>query len=340
MDNNKFKVKSICCKPFEDIEIHVDGSVYTCCPFWNNNAIGNIFYDSVEKIWNSEKAIELRKRILNHDYSLCNKESCLYLSKEFYSQYDTVFEPVMKEYPKRINLGYDYECNSACIICRDKVLTLPEEKLSELNSKIDSVYIPLLKNARIVTINSAGDAFASRHSRLLIKRLIEKIPNLKFEFMTNGIMASKQVFNELKITADRIETINVSLHAAKKKTYGKIVRNGEQKFDTVIRNIEYINSLNKDNNFQFVLNFVVTALNYQDLPDFIRLAEKYNAHPLIWEYRSEQNFSENKRHSELTITEITHLKYNDLKKILQDSLIRRYRQFLSPILQQIQDEGI
>lgn len=334
--------KNYCYKPFEDIEIHPDGSVYTCCPYWNSTSLGNVFHDDVDDIWNSPKAVELRKRILNKDYSLCNTESCLEWSRNiFYTRYVTNCEPIMKELPKKVTLGYDCECNSACIICRDKVFTYSDEKLQDLNSKIDSVYLPFLSNAKLVTINAGGDAFASRHSRLLIKKLIEKIPDLKFEFLTNGIMASKDVFNELNITVDRIEDINISLHASNKKTYAKMVRDGEKKFDIVMKNIKYLSALNKHDDFQLILSFVLTSLNYKDLPDFIKLALKYKAFPVIWEYRPEQNGSQNKLNDILlNITQKTHPHYKDLVKVLHHPIVKEYRRVLAPILQQIQDEKI
>ncbi len=66
-----------CPIPFQEMEIHQDGSVYLCCPSFNNYySCGNVFEDSFENVWNSEKAVDLRMRIMNGDYSLCNKDVC------------------------------------------------------------------------------------------------------------------------------------------------------------------------------------------------------------------------------------------------------------------------
>ena len=48
-----------CPAPFQEMEIFSDGSVYVCCPSWNEYySIGNVFENSVEDVWNSEKAID------------------------------------------------------------------------------------------------------------------------------------------------------------------------------------------------------------------------------------------------------------------------------------------
>ena len=69
-----------CPVPFQEIEIFSDGSVFACCPSWNEYySIGNVFESNVEEIWNSDKVVQLRRRILNNDYSLCKKDKCYML---------------------------------------------------------------------------------------------------------------------------------------------------------------------------------------------------------------------------------------------------------------------
>ena len=63
----------VCKEPFENIEITIDGNVYFCCSHdIEGKSIGNIYSQSFEEIWNSQKAIEMRTQILNNNYSYCN----------------------------------------------------------------------------------------------------------------------------------------------------------------------------------------------------------------------------------------------------------------------------
>ena len=58
--------KYYCTRPFEFFEVYDDGRVSCCCPSWiNNYEIGNIKDKSVEEVWNSEEAQELRRSILD-----------------------------------------------------------------------------------------------------------------------------------------------------------------------------------------------------------------------------------------------------------------------------------
>ena len=111
-------MKQACVQPFTAIEIDINGNVFTCCPsFINYYNIGNIYESkSLEELWNSEKARNLREKILNNDYSLCNLELCR--QKRLESAENLTANST--NLPKYITLAYDKECNLQCITCRDK----------------------------------------------------------------------------------------------------------------------------------------------------------------------------------------------------------------------------
>ena len=69
--------KNICKVPFGFIEINQGGGVYTCCSAYiKDGCIGNIFNQSFEDIFNSDKAKTIRRNCLNDDYSMCFNHLC------------------------------------------------------------------------------------------------------------------------------------------------------------------------------------------------------------------------------------------------------------------------
>lgn len=71
------QTNNICKVPFGYIEIFGNGDVYTCCPdYIYNGCIGNIFKQPFLDIINSERAIQIRKNILENNYSMCNLDLC------------------------------------------------------------------------------------------------------------------------------------------------------------------------------------------------------------------------------------------------------------------------
>ncbi len=333
-----------CPLPFSEMEIVRDGNIYLCCPSWNNfYSIGNIYTHSLEEIWNSTEAIEFRKKILNNDYSLCRIDKCCLLhNRNFFSDFKIDTPPKdghLDTMPMLVKFGYDYECNIACKICRDKVKRLSDEELKILDDKIESFFLPLLKTAKILVINTHGDPFGSRHSCKLIQRAIETYPDLKFDFTTNGLLCNEGTFKRLNITPEKIDKIRVSIHAATAKTYGKMVTHGELMFDKLMENMQYLSELKKEHHFTFLMNFVVTSLNYKEMPAFVDMAEKYNAYPIFWEYK-EDSVGYNAHLENLSITDPKHKEHNELIKVLKHPNMYKHNDNLYPILLEIQNKPV
>lgn len=321
-----------CPIPFEELEIHHTGEVYTCCPNWNQfYSIGNIYTQTLEEIWNSDKAVELRRKLLNKDYSLCDKNCCPQVGLcNYETKYETEYKEKMDEFPKSIKFVYDKECNIACKICRNKVKRNGKEELDVLNSKIDNFFLPILQHAKKLIVNAYGDPFASRHSRLLIQKAAQKYPNLKFDFHTNGILCDKNNLKNLNITPDKIDKIRISIHAATAKTYAKTVPYGRLYFPKIIKNLEYLSKLKKENSFQIYIHFVVTSDNYKEIPAFLELAKKLDVSPRFWEFRQENCDYQIKEN--LKITNTNHPLHKELVKVMNTPIVKENRHFFTPIL--------
>lgn len=328
----------ICSNPFERAEIDGFGDIYNCCKFHLPIKMGNIYENSFEEIWNSESAQKIRQNVLNGDYSMCNKDCCCRLINfENPEEMTTIPEVVMQKGPKHVSFCYDKECNIACTICRDEIWRNTDEELKVLNDKIQTLFLPMLKDTELVTINAHGDAFGSRHSRLLIKEIKKAYPNIKFEIFTNGILCNEYNLKDLNII-ENIKSIQISIHSCTKEIYSKIVRNGELYFDSLMKNLKYISELKKQYGFEFMLFFVTTAENYTDIAGFVELATNLGAKPAIWEYRDEQLQSENK-HPERVIVDKNHPLHKNLVEVLNRPIMKTAPFVgLSPLLRQIQNE--
>jgi len=328
-------MKRMCFYPFENIEINQKGEVYTCCPTWiNEYSIGNVFEQNLDEIWNGEKARKLRKSVIDGDYSFCSKEYCVYVSGNFKnSENSEKYSIENTPFPRFVKLSYDKECNIACRICRDNLLknTLEEEK--ELNKYFDEKIFPFLKDAKVVTVNTCGDPFGSRHSRRVIQKIGESYPDIKFDFHTNGTLCSLKMLSDLNVS-DKIQVMRISVSATTEQTYDKIVQFGNGLFKRLLTNLEDISKLKKKYGFEFYLHFIVTAKNYKEIEDFIDFAEKYGATPCFWEYNSTCSFAKNIDESWI-ITNPEHEEYSEFVKILSSPKFEKYKLYMSPVLLKI-----
>lgn len=330
-----------CSFPFENIEIDLNGDVFTCCSNWiNNYSLGNVYENTLEEIWNSEKAQKLRENILNNDYSICSKDYCQYINGDFPKPHvsENDMKIFMEKMPTIVKLSYDKECNIACRICRDDVMKNTDEELKKLDEHFEKRILSGLKDAKIVTINAHGDPFGSRHCRKVIKKIMETFPDIKFDFHTNGTLCDKNLLKRLHVE-NKIEVMRISVSAATAETYGKIVKNGEKLFDKLKSNLKMLGELRKEQNFEFYIHFIVTSRNYTEMVDFIELAEECNAVPCFWEFTFDCVWYAKTLDKTWEITDKNHPEYEKLKTILKDKKFDKYKIYMSPLLLKIREEA-
>lgn len=332
MTNHKCKV------PFSQVEIHEDGNIYVCCPIKTKLSIGNIYKESFDKIWHSKKAKKLRQEILRGNYCFCDLKICdpkdnIEQDKlDLIENFETEFEE-KPSYPQYVKFCHDYHCNLKCATCRDKFHTNSKEKTKELNSKIEKIYLPILKNCKVVSLNGSGEALSSKHCRTLIKAIAKKYPNIKFDLHTNGLLCNKKNLEELGII-DKIASIGISMHAKTKEIYDKIMLHGD--FEKVLKNLNWLSSLKKEGKIKKLdLYFVVQKTNYKEMGAFLEFAKKLDADVYFWEYRNWGNIWGRKNYDKVAVFEKHHLEYNKFAKYLAKDIFKSKNCHFNNFLKQI-----
>lgn len=277
-----FKKKPFCKAPFEQVIVLYNGDVWFCCDaiLKKKIVLGNINDSTFEYIWNSKIAKEYRKLTLKNLYPYCYKEACRSrisgdsIIKSFLSDKKILYKPKMSTFPRFVMFNSDCECNVNCITCRSDIYKLSDDELLLFNERIETCYIPLLKDAEIVMLNGCGEALASRHSRALIKAIIKEYPKIKFGLLTNGILCDEINLKQLGLE-DKLIGVIVSLNASTKKTYEKFVINGN--YERVMQNIFYLKQKFEEGKLKcLIVSFVITALNYKEIPEVIAFANENN----------------------------------------------------------------
>ena len=267
-------MEKICNKPFSKIEISLDGDVFTCCPAYiKRQKIGNIWdkkTKSYKDIWHSKEAIEIRKHLLKNDYSICDLDICREKHLVAINKNHTIKPPL----PEYITLAYDRECNIQCITCRDKKIKNTLEQNIFYKKQSEKVLIPLLKNAKHITICGSGEAFYSKHSRFLIKEITKSNKETKFSIITNGLLFNENNCKYLGIQ-NNVENVCFSIHALNKDLYSKIMIGSN--LDIVLKNLKWAAEQQKKGIIKCVnINCVITNMNYKEMPSLINLAKELN----------------------------------------------------------------
>lgn len=267
------------------------GDVYMCCSSWlKTPPIGNIKHQSVDEIWNGEKAQKIRRSILDGSFKYCDHTVCPYLqtiSCEVQRREKVVDEELMNIIknkltilpygPREIDCSYDRSCNLSCPSCRSKIIieSANEHEILDVQSKLEN---EVLKDAKILIISGSGDPFGSPlYSRWLQTTSNGKLPHLKQILLhTNAQLWTPKMWSTIpKEKQKLIKSAIISIDAARSETYSINRRGGS--FERLLENLEFIRVLRKHGPLEHVkISMVVQKNNFMEMSDFIQLGKLYN----------------------------------------------------------------
>jgi len=323
-----------CKTPFTFCEIHKDVNIYPCAPEFlkyknkkgelkkvkhanfHEISAGNIKEQDFDEIWNGELFNDLRQRVLKGDYSMCSRDIC--------SMYTPCSEEEIpldyKKGPKELKISYDLECNYNCITCRDTIITNTPEEMS----LYENVYLPkikkIIKNVEIISLLGSGEPLFSRHSRHLMSEIIKEKPDIKIYIDTNGFLLDEKTLDKIGIK-NNLNGVCVSVNAVNRETYKKILRTDA--FGRVMKNIELMAEWKKQGKIKWlVINFVIHLLNYKEMPDFVKLAQKLDVTAAFTTYRPWTWAEFHKRYDEVAVFEPKNPHYKEFAEILHDPIFK------------------
>jgi molybdenum cofactor biosynthesis enzyme MoaA len=151
---------------------------------------------------------------------------------------------------------------------------------------MDRNYLPFIlraaQDAETLYLDGAGEVFASKHSRHLLSLLKrEHFPQLKFWLLSNGQLLNGRAFREFDFYG-RVGEIQVSVDAARPETYRVVRRGGD--FQRVLSNLAFLDDLRRarGENFRFELRFVVSSMNFREIPEFVQLGRRFHVDSILF----------------------------------------------------------
>lgn len=276
----------VCSLPFTNVELH-KGANFMCCPSWLTKRLpGGV---SLNTIWNSDEAIDIRKSVLDGSYKYCDKQQCPYLSElinvsekgelgpivpkssqpeflNFYN-YETGKMSVNPEY---VQFSFDRTCNYKCPSCRVDMFVANSSQIKEVELTIQEIEETFSNDVKILYITGTGDPFASVGFRNFLRNFNpEKYPKLQsIHLHTNASLWTKEMWESMPNVHKYVKTCEISIDAGTKDTYENVTRIGG-KWETLIANLNYISTIKSLKSIK--TSFVVQSSNYSEVDTFLKL---------------------------------------------------------------------
>lgn len=313
-----------CNSPFTTLETTHQGLAYVCCPIWLPTPIGKLDSDP-DELWNGPTAQKLRDSIIDGSYAYCSRTHCPLIANRALAPRDSdEVQKLIVAYetdkrvppPQRVVLSHDKSCNLSCPSCRAMTITADKAKQARLDSLIERVIVPLLRNAEAATITGSGDPFGSNHFRNLIKRITRagEFPHLKINLQTNGQLWDRRAWQELGLSG-RVRYAQISIDAAEADTYAFVRRGGS--FERLLKNLEFVRELRQSGEIGHLeFSMVVQARNFREIPAFIKLGADYAADTVSFQMIRKRDIFSGDEHKEAFIGAPDHPDYAEFVALL------------------------
>lgn len=258
-----------CARPFTYLMLHKE-TVSCCCSNFFNSGLQTPWESkgmSPWQMWNCREFHLLRQSILDGSFRYC--QLCPeYLSGNLLSAKKDHYKVDMDTAPEHLNIACDRTCNLACPSCRRNLEIDPD--VERLNALLGGVWHEFKHNIKSIWISSQGDPFFSPCYR----NFLQSIPddsNLEIEMSTNGLLLPTYWDS---MPRSRFRKIFVSIDAATAETYAFLRR--PAKWANLIKALNFL-QINKHIKTQVIFTFVVSKVNYKEIPAFATFARSYGA---------------------------------------------------------------
>jgi molybdenum cofactor biosynthesis enzyme MoaA len=260
-----------------------------CCRNWITADYGHVAEASLQELWNSSGAQDIRRQIAEGRQGEVCKPTCPHHQSGDYSEAALRIldgpqpfvdnqrlnhheirarQTVLQSRPMLLKILPTLECNLRCTMCFQDYFG-PVELGPEFWNDVHRL-LPFLREITI----QGGEATLHAESRsFLASPHLRNHPQLRVSLITNGTVLDQNLVDLL--SAIRMSCVIISLNAATRETYRRIA--GADLFLRVLGNIRRCVKLAATHplgSFEVLLSFVVMQSNFRELPDFVRLAER------------------------------------------------------------------
>jgi len=273
--------KYVCTVPFTTLEVHKN-DYYLCCPSWLTKQFKAEDY-TIDTIWNSDAAIEVRESILDGSYRFCDKTMCPFLGKLVNEGIVTtpIFKKESSKYknarmetnsPTNVLMNFDRTCNYKCPSCRVDLIVENGKGITRVEKTIEDIDKYYSNNVKTLYITGSGDPFVSVGFRNYLRTFNPlKYPKLQtIHLHTNASMWTKEMWDSMPNIHPYVKTCEISIDAGAKDTYENKTRLGGN-WDTLINNLKFINTIKTLTEVK--VSFVVQDCNYMEMVIFCDLMD-------------------------------------------------------------------
>ncbi len=188
---------------------------------------------------------------------------------------------ILASTPQTVRLQIHAPCNAGCVFCSQGD-GFESFRLDDWLARFDSSMTPVLQRAATLTFSGSGEVLGLSEAPALLGYLNGRFPHVEKRIATNASYLTHEKCDLIVNSASRY-TLQLSLHAPDQSTHELMMRYWS--FERVMKNIKQLMEMRQGTDQVRVhFKFVMTTLNADKLPDFVRLAKELGADRVLATY--------------------------------------------------------
>ncbi|MBI3547470.1 MAG: radical SAM protein [Elusimicrobia bacterium] len=198
---------------------------------------------------------------------------------------------ILSSTPQRVFVQINAVCNADCVFC-SKGYDYPLFRIEEFVGLYGRQIIPVLRRANEIILTGSGEFLGLPDAPQILKFFNKEFPHVRKYVATNASHLKPEIA-ELIAGSDSRYTLQLSLHGADRETHEQMMR--YTAYDRVLENIRNVMALREGSkNVTVNFMFVMTTLNAEKLPEFVRFAKEMGADRVMagyfYIYESQQKY--------------------------------------------------
>lgn len=276
--------KRICERGLNRIQI-IDhkGNIRICS--WiadgDNGRIGTLSQQSLNEIYHGKRANELRERMFDGDYSMCNIDSCPFLAMDILDEHIVEVDEV-PEYPEGLYLAFENVCNYSCTSCNIHDIML-KNKLKDIEKgydKIEEQIKDIMPHLKTISANGLGELFCSKRTLRLLSewRPLAPAEEISVYLETNGSLFDEKHWKQIENLEQYHLSVAITVMSFEESTY-QFLSGTKLPITQIENNLHFVKKLRKQGVVDyFEIATVVQERNFREMPEFARKCiEEYAA---------------------------------------------------------------
>lgn len=284
-----------CHAPSLNLNFEQNGNVRACC-YNARHLLGKWPDQSIEQIWQGDKAAELRAFIQKNDFSL-GCETCLRMIEagnyhgvkaRYYDEYAVTLRSAPFHFiknqltnslplPRVMEFELSNQCNLECVMCNgyfSSSIRKNREKLPAIHSPYNSdfvkqlePFIPHLTDAKFL----GGEPFMIDIYLEIWEAILRLNPKMRIHITTNGTFLN----NRIKQLLEGLRAgIVLSIDSTVKEAYNKIRINGN--YEKVMENLDYFIAYSQRKKTFVSMAACPILHNWKELPQMLEFCISKN----------------------------------------------------------------